>query len=306
MRKFSLIFVISLLLLGISTTYAEEGSKKQKISVNQTQKQFSLEITITDIPKNQQTLFVPIKIDSKVLDFDKVALEGLSTQNILAVASSSKDKVGTGIGLLKFDENGLPSTLKLKVLLKPVASGQTEISLLKVADEPALLSRGGQIYNDIKVSIKGLSAIDVTETLVKAKKKLLLSQAKLTIEVQRPAQKEETIFIPVIFDSKIADLDETFGHSIIAQGITAKTFSSTSLHEGGPGVEIVLSDTADKDFTVDIDLAPKGVGTVSFSTAFPQNGHTAIVKGPIVNISPTLISVVNNDIQPVEPPTSDQ
>ena len=85
MRKFSLIFVISLLLLGISTTYAEEGSKKQKISVNQTQKQFSLEITITDIPKNQQTLFVPIKIDSKVLDFDKVALEGLSTQNILAV-----------------------------------------------------------------------------------------------------------------------------------------------------------------------------------------------------------------------------
>lgn len=253
----------------------------------------SLEITVTGIPQGQQTLFVPIKIDTMIIDFDKVALEGLSSQNILAVASSSKDKVGPGIGLLKLDEEGLPETIELKVLLKEVGRGETPISVLMVANEPALLSKGAVIDDVITVSINGDNELNVTEEVKNGKKKLIVDKSKLTLNITRPAQKEETIFVPIIFDGELIDLDETFGHAIIAPGIAAKSFSSSSLQEGGPGIEIVLSAVAPENFTIDLDLIPKKVGSVKVTTALPQKGHTAIVRGPVVNISPAVISVAS-------------
>ena len=118
---------------------------------------------------------------------------------------------------------------------------------------------------------------------------------KITLEIQRLVQKGETIFIPILFNNKIFDVDETFGHAIIGPGISAKSFSSYSLGEeaGGPGVEIVLTDVAEKDFTIDVDLVSKGIGKSKLSLALPQTTHTAIVTGPTVDIFPTTISVVN-------------
>ena len=276
----------------------EKSAKTKEPSVSISSSKYSIDIKIKDIPTGLQTLFIPIKIDTMILDFDKVALESLAAQNILAVASTSKDKVGTGIGLLKLDESGLPQELDLKVYLKQVGTGQTDISLMKVADEDALPVRGAQIINDVKVLIGNNNEVEVTEKLEKDRKKLVLNQNKLIIEVQRPVQKEESIFIPILFDKSVVDLDETFGHAIVGPGITAKSFSSGTLHEGGAGLEIVLSDTADKDFTVDVDLIPKKSGKAKITTAFPQKGHTALITGPVVNINPTTInvaSVVNPD-----------
>ena len=285
--------VILLILLIVSVNFvsalAEDKTESPKVDVSSSE--YSLEITISDIPKDQQTLFIPIKIDTMVLDFDKVVLDDVAAQNILAVASSSMDKVGPGIGLIKFDEAGLPSSLKLKVLLKSVGDGQTSVSLLKVADEPALLSKGTVINDLILVKILGSDELNISEKIEKDKKKLVLSENKLTLDIKRPAQQEETIFVPLIFDRNIFDLDETFGHAIIAPGISAKTFSSGSLHEGGPGVEIVLSAEADKDFTVDVDLIPRKAGKAKIVAAFPQKGHTALVRGPVVNISPGILTV---------------
>ena len=290
-----ILIVICLCVMGsFSCVYAESGSSKS--DVKSTDSQYSVEVTIKDIPKGQQTLFIPIMIDTMILDFDKVALEGLSTQNILAVASSSKDKVGPGIGLLKFDEVGLPETLTVRAYLKPVGQGQTSVSLLKVANEPALPSKGAVINDEVTVSLKTGNEVEVTEKLESGKKKLVLSENKLTFLVQRTSQKEESIFIPIIFDRSVADIDETFGHAIIGPGIAAKSFSSGSLHEGGPGVEILLTEVADKDFNIDVDLVARKPGVVKFIPAFPQKGHTAIVAGPVVNISPTSISVVSSNV----------
>ena len=268
-----------------------ETSLKEKVSSNK----YSLDVTVKGIPKNQQTLFIPIMIDTKVLDIDKVGLEGLATQNILAVTSTSKEKVGPGIGLLKLDDEGLPEELTLKVLLKEIGSGKTDISLSKVADEPALPAKGAILDDQILVNVKTNNQIEVTEKIEdsKGKKRLILNEYKLTLDIQRTGQKEETIFIPLIFDKSVIDLDETFGHAIVAPGIAAKSFSSGSLHEGGPGVEIQISDAADKDFTVDVDLIPRKTGTSKLSYATPQRGHTALVRGPIVNINPSTINVVS-------------
>ena len=293
-----IIFLVLLALItGALIVSAEDTDKKSKVSIKKTSSKYSLEVIVDNIPQGQQTLFIPIKIDTKILDFDKVVLEDVSAQNILAVASTSKDKVGTGIGLLKFDDKGLPPSLTLKVLLKPVGDGQTEVSLVKVAEEPALLARGTVINNDISVSfVDNKDEIEVAEKVEKGKKKLLLSSNKFSINVKRTAQVEETIFIPVIYDKSTMDLDETFGHSVVAQGISVKTFGSGSLHEGGPGVEIILSPDAQKDFTVDVDLVPRAPGKAKLSFAIPQKGHTAVVRGPNVNINPQLITVAKADI----------
>ncbi|MBI2995385.1 MAG: hypothetical protein HYY52_01580 [Candidatus Melainabacteria bacterium] len=257
---------------------------------------YSIDVSINNIPKDQQTLFIPIMIDTMVLDFDKVSLEGLATSNILAVASSSKDKVGPGVGLIKLDESGLPEALTLKVLLKQIGRGETLVSLIKVADEPALPSKGTVLNEEVKVNFKSSNEVEISENTDGSKKKFKMSQNKITLEIQRPSQKEESIFIPIIFDKKVVDLDETFGHAILAPGISAKSFSSSSLYEGGPGVEILLTEVADKDFSVDVDLISRGVGTSKLVVAFPQKGHTEIVKGPIVNINPSSISVLNNPV----------
>lgn len=283
--KRTIIFIV-IACISFLPAFAED-KKEPKVKASE----YSLQVKISGIPKGQQTLFVPVKIDTSILDFDKVALEGIAQQNILAVASTSMDKVGTGIGLLKLDDTGLPSELELKVLLKKLGNGETTVSLLMVADEPALLAKGTIIYDGVGVNLSD-NEIEVTEKVVKAKKKLELDKNKLTLKVTRPAQLEEKIFIPLIFDNKVFDLEETFGHAIIAPGLSAKTFSSGSLQEGGPGVEIVLGPQAEKDFDISIDLIPKSVGKGKIVAALPQKGHTALVRGTEVNINPSKISVV--------------
>ena len=285
--------LLILILVVICQSFVLVQGKESKEKQDKKDPRYSFNVTIKDIPEGQQTLFVPIKIDTMVLDFDKVALEDLSAQNILAVASSSMDKVGTGIGLLKLDEKGLPKELTLKVLLKSVGAGQTDISVLKVAEEPALPSKGALLYQDVIVTIESKPEIEISEKVEGGKKRLALSESKLALSIKRPQTKEETIFIPIIFDNNVIDLDETFGHAIVAPGIAAKSFSSGSLHEGGPGVEIRLSEAAEKDFTINVDLIPKKTGVSKLSCAVPQIGHTAIVRGPTVNINPQVLSVAN-------------
>ena len=302
MKKLLIMLIVGILCLQSLLVQAETKTiKAVKKEVTKqdlktpTAPQYSLELTIKDIPKGQQTLFIPIKLDTMIVDIDKVSLDGLTAANILAVASTSKDKDGTGIGLIKFDDNGLPETLKLNVSLTSVGNGISDVSLLMVADELALPSKGLVINNDVMINVKTKNEVGVTEKLEKGKKRLVLDQNKITLEIQRPAQKEETIFIPILFDNKIVEVDETFGHAIIAPGISAKSFSSSSLGEeaGGPGVEIVLSDVAEKDFTIDVDLLPKGLGKSKLSLALPQTSHTAIITGPKVDFFPTTISVLN-------------
>ena len=281
--------LLSLLLVLVLFNSLNISFAKEKVDVKKSE--YSIQVTIKDIPSGQQTLFVPIKIDSMILDFDKVALEDLSSQNILAVASSSKDKVGTGIGLLKLDTKGLPESLTFKVYLKPTGVGKTNISPVKIADEPTLLSKGAVLFDLTTVNIASKNEIEVFEKEEKSQKRLTLSEPKLTLNIQRPAQKEETIFIPIIFDKSVIDLDETFGHAVVGPGIAAKSFSSGSLHEGGPGVEIRLSEAAEKDFLIDVDLVPRKIGKSVFNCAIPQSGHTALVRGPVVNINPNIINV---------------
>ena len=302
MKTFILVMLLFIgLLLPVNVIVnAEEEQSKPKVNVDASNSKYSLEVTISDIPKDRQTLFIPIKIDTTVLDFDKVALGGIATQNILAVASNSKDKVGTGIGLLKMDEKGLPPNLTLKVLLKQVGQGQTSVSLLQVADEPALLSKGAVINRGIIVSIAGNEDLEVSEKVEKNKKKLALNKNRITLNVKRGAQQEETIFIPLVFDKKLLDLEETFGHSVVAQGISAKAFSANSLNSDGPGVEILLTADAEKDFSLDVDLIPKGIGKPRLVTAYPQKGHTDIIIGAAVNINPSVITVANHNAAQVK------
>jgi hypothetical protein len=163
-----------------------------------------------------------------------------------------------------------------------------------VADELALPVKGLVIDNDVMINVKTKNETEVTERLEKGKKRFVLDQNKITLEIQRLAQNEETIFIPILFNNKIVDVDETFGYAIIAPGISAKSYSSSSLgNEGGPGIEIVLTEVAEKDFTIDVDLLPKGIGKSKLSLALPQTTHTAIITGPTVDFFPTTISVVN-------------
>ncbi len=299
MKKYVLCLVSLIFLFPGFVFSAEPALDKKRKSVPSPQ-QYTVELTVSGIPKDQQTLFIPIKVDSNILDFESVGLDGLSAKNILAVASTSMDMVGTGVGLLKLDESGLPEQLNLKVVLKSISEGQSEISLLSVADEPALLSKGAVINRDIMVALLPLkdnaSEIVVSEKVGNAKKKLSLSQSKVTLSIQRPVQKEESIFIPLLFDKNVIDLDETFGHAVLGPGITAKSFGSGTLEEGGPGVEIVLTDQAEKDFVVDVDLHSRKLGATKISAALPQSGHTAVIAGPKVEINPSKITVVNNPI----------
>lgn len=280
------IVVLLLIILFSNTALAED-----KPIIDTKSSKYFIEVKVTNIPKDRQTLFIPIQIDTMVLDFDKVALEGLSALNILAVASGSKDKAGPGVGLLKLDDRGLPAKLSLKVFLKPVSDGNTDISLFKVADEPVVLSKGAEFNKEVTVQVEAPNEITVNEATIEGKKKLQISENKLTLHIQRPAQKTETIFIPIVFDKTVLDLDESFGHAIISPGIAAKTFSSSSLSESGAGVEVILSEAALKDFTLDLDLIPKKQGTSKISLALPQNGRTAVVRGPVVEITPSNISV---------------
>lgn len=250
-----------------------------------------INIMVSGIPQGQQTLFIPIMLDTNVSDLERVAIEDLSPLNILAVTSNASNMVGPGIGILKLDDKGLPSNLDFRVYLKKNSEGQTDISLVNVADIPALLVKGAEFNNEVKIGIEGLDPISVTEEInEKGKKKLKLSQNTVKLNVQRNAQKAESIFVPLVFDDKVIDLTESFGHAIISPGISAKTFSQSSLSNAGAGVEIVLSETADKDFSIDVELAPKSAGESKISTATPQKTQTAIVKGPIVEINPANIS----------------
>ncbi len=296
MKRILIMFVILLSAQSAfaKTNIAKDGVKAESVKVETSKqvKPYSIELTIKDIPKGQQTLFIPIKLNTSVVDVDKVSLEGLATANILAVTSTAMDKAGSGIGLIKFDDNGLPDTLKLNVSLSSIGNGVSDVSLLMVANELALPSKGIVLDNEVMINVKTNSQVQVSEKLEKGKKRLVLDQNKITLDIQRPVQKEETIFIPVLFDNKVVDIDETFGHAIIAPGISVKTYNSTSLgNEGGPGVEIVLAGVAEKDFTIDVDLLPKGVGASKLNLALPQTSRTAIVTGPTVDFFPTTISV---------------
>ena len=286
-------FLISLLVISLmlfNSAYAEDKKLDKNPAVKTAG--YTVEVTVKDIPKGQQTLFIPIKLDNSIVDVDMVSINDLAASNILAISSDSKGMSGSGIGLVKFDDNGLPETLMLNVSLNPVSTGTSEIEVFMLLDEPALPAKGLTINKDVKVNLKSNDEIEVAEKLVKGKKKLQINQNKITFEVHRQNQKEETIFIPVVFDKSIVDLDESFGHAILGQGIAAKTYSAFSLNnEGGSGVEIVLSPDAEKDFTVDIDLTPKGVGKAKILFALPQSSKTAIVKGPTVEFNPAVISV---------------
>lgn len=282
-----------LILVILFGAFANGVLAENEVEVAKTQTgEYSIDISVSNIPENQQTLYIPIDIDANILDLDKVALEGISSQNILPVAASSKDKVGPGVGLLKLDDKGFPSKLQLKVYLKPVTDGSTNISVSMVADLDALPVKGAKIREDVKVALKTNVQIEVSETEeAEGKKRLNINERQLTLSVDRQGQQAETIFVPFLYDKKVFDIDETFGHSIIAPGISVKSFGSSSLHQGGPGVEIVLSETAEEDFDIPIDLLPKGVGQGELTLAYPQEGHTAILTGPVVQISPTKLSV---------------
>lgn len=254
--------------------------------------EYTIGITVNNIPQGQQSLYVPLDIDTMIFDLDKVALDDLAAQNILAVTATSMDKIGPGIGILQLDEKGLPSSINLKVYLKPiVSSGETTISLGKVADEPVLPAKGAKIKNDVKVSVLSSQEIEVTGTDYKGKKKLVLNENAIMIHVERDTQKSDTIFIPLVFDKNIIDVDESFGHAVVGPGIAAKTFGSGSLHGGGAGVEVVLSEAADKDFDVNVDLLARKEGSVKIIAAYPQEGHTPLIAGPVVEINPSTISI---------------
>ena len=132
MKKLLIMLIVGILCLQSVVVQAET---KTQIVKKEVANQYSIELIIKDIPKGQQTLFIPIKLDTMVVDIDKVSLDGLTAANILAIASTSKDKAGTGVGLIKFDDNGLPETLKLNVSLTSVGNGVSDVSLLMVADE---------------------------------------------------------------------------------------------------------------------------------------------------------------------------
>ena len=287
-----IIYILALILFFGQNAYAEATTVRQQIKPGNEKTQKSIELTIKDIPKGQQTLFIPIQLDNMIVDIDKVSLEGLSSSNILAVTSNSMDKAGSGIGLIKFDDLGLPETLKLNVFLSSISSGTSDVSLLMVVDEPALPSKGLTINNEIMITPQINGEIEVTETIGKNnKKKLSINQNKVTINVQRLAQKQESIFIPIVFDTNVIDVDETFGYAILAPGLSAKAFSASTLNEGGSGIEILLTEVAEKDFSVDVDLLPKKAGKTKLGFALPQSSHTAIVRGPQVDIFPAQIIV---------------
>ena len=255
-------------------------------------KEYSIGIKVNNIPQGQQSLYVPLDIDTMVFDLEKVALDDLSAQNILAVTATSMDKVGPGIGILKLDEKGLPSSIDLKVFLKPISGGgETTILLGKVADEAVLPVKGAKIRSDVKASIVTNSEIEITSSDYKGKKKLTLNNSALTVHIERGTQKAETIFIPLVFDKNIVDIDESFGHAVVGPGIAAKTFGSGSLHGGGAGVEVVLTETAEKDFDVNVDLVARKEGSIKITAAYPQDGHTALIAGPVVEINPSTVSI---------------
>ncbi|MBI3308195.1 MAG: hypothetical protein HYZ79_02345 [Candidatus Melainabacteria bacterium] len=292
-----IILIIALSVGFLNLVCAEEESVK--VSKSETSK-YSIEVAVTGIPANQQTLYIPIELDSMVVDLDKVALDDIAAQNILPVAASSKDKVGPGIGLLKLDDKGLPNSLKLKVFLKPVEGGKTDVHVGKVANEPALPVKGAMIRNDVTVVIESGHELNVKEVENEGKKRLELNEKQLTLNIQREEQKAETIFIPLLFDNKVMDIDESFGHAIIAPGVSMKTFSAGSLHGGGAGVEVVLSDVAEKDLSVNVDLIPKGTGSANIIAAYPQDGHTKLITGPVVQITPQTLDVALSDVVDVE------
>lgn len=309
-KSLTILSGVALVLSGMNNlTYAKgkvQVEPKAQVDIQKTQDnikevapaqnvqiQYTLDVIVKDIPKGQQTLFIPVKIDTMILDFDKVALEGLSAQNILAVASNSKDKVGTGIGLIKLDDTGLPETLTIKAILKPVGEGQTSVSVTKVSEGPSLPSKGLIVNQDVKVSIDTPADIEVTEKIEGNKKRLSLSQKKLTLNIQRQSQKDETLFIPVIYTKSIVDIDETFGHTIVSPGVSIKSFNGGALNDDGAGVEMVISADAPKDFTIDLDLVAKKAGISKISIGYPQIGHTAIVNGPTVDIVPQVLTVAN-------------
>ena len=279
-----LVFYMMIFILTVNVAFAKDSNK---ISKNQQK----VELIVKNIPKGQRSLFIPIEIDSNVADIDKVELGDLASSNVLAVPSNSKGMSGPGVGLLKFDDQGLPATLKLNLLLTSVSNGMSDVSLFKVIDAPALPSKGLQIHKDVTVNVIG-DEIEVTEKLVKDKKRLALNQHKATLEITRSARKAEKIFIPIVFDNKVVDVDETFGHTIWAPGISFKTYSSNTItHDAGSAIEIVLTEAAEKDFSVDIDLLPKGVGKTNLAFALPQSSHTGLVLGPTVEFYPTTVSV---------------
>jgi hypothetical protein len=295
MKKLILMLLVILISQNFNLAYGED------ISVSSSKKdKYSIEVSISGIPENQQTLYIPIELDSEVVDLDKVALDGVTGQNILPVAASSKDKVGPGIGLLKLDDKGLPETLKLKVFLKPVKDGATDFTVGKVAEDNVLPVKGAMIRDDVTVNIEGLSEVTVTETEKEGKKRLQLEDRQLTLNIEREEQKEETIFIPLLFDSKVVDVDESFGHSIVGPGISVKSFSAGSLHGEGSGVELVLSGAAEKDLSVTVDIIPKGVGLSNFIAAYPQEGRTKLIKGPVVEITPSTLNVALSDTVEIE------
>src|SRR3989338_5834544 len=185
MKQLLAILIASVLCVQFVAAQAEIKAVKKETSRQNSKalsvSQHSIELTVKDIPKGQQTLFIPIKLDTMVVDIDKVYLDGLTAANILAVASTSKDKSGTGIGLIKFDDNGLPETLKLNVSLTSIGNGVSEVSLLMVADELALPVKGLVIDNDVMINVKTGNEVEVTEKPEKSKKKMVLNQNKITL-----------------------------------------------------------------------------------------------------------------------------
>lgn len=291
MKRPIILSLVLLLALVAIPGLAEE--KKEKIKTKKVDEK-TIEVNITNIPDGHISLFVPLMIDTSVVDLSSVVLGDLSDKEILGVVANSMSKSTPGVGLVILKQGeSLPKELKFRVNLKKIGNGTSDIALEEITSEPALLTKGVSFRNDLAVSTGEGSSVEVSQVEKNGKKKLKISNSKLQINVKRPAQVADTFFVPILVDEKIVDLDETFGHSIIAPGITAKTFGSGSLHNGGSGVEVVLTEEADKDFSFEIDLRAKGVGNTEILAAKPQKAQVALVRGAIVEINPSMVTVAN-------------
>lgn len=266
---------------------------KDSVKISQKKAKNFIQVSVTNIPPGEQSLFIPVELDSKVVELGSVNLADLSKHNIIAVSSDSKGKAGSGIGILKLDKSGLPETLEFKVFLKEISTGKSPISLRKVSDEENVLpAKGTQFNKKIQAKLESNEPIEVTHK--EGSKRLKLTKSSYTVNISRTNAGEETVFIPVIFDKNVVDLEESFGHAIVGPGISAKTYSANSLHKGGAGVEVLISEVAEKDFTLNVSFSPKKLGTSIVKVGFPQKTRTTLVKGPVVQFKPSTVSVAKN------------
>lgn len=260
-------------------SYAWLFSKTEKKENSLPKNIQSIKISISNIPKYAQSLFIALHYNSQAFEIHSVSESDLVSKNIVSLTTGSKSTTESGVGLLKIDSGSFPKDLEFQLYMKKNDDGNPDVMLLNVSLDSALLAKGTKLKRGVISERSTPKQIEVKQGIGRS---LTMNNKKINIVVKRDSKNLDKFYIPISFDTNLFEIKINYSCNSEDSGVKVKILDS--VEKNSEIIEVSTQKISPKNFSICLNLIPNEIGKTDVVVGLPQVTPSRIIGGPIVMI----------------------